>query len=569
MASKEETKLNNTQDNSFAYTSNKLTAQRKEQTYELIMQNYGKTEIARKLGVSETTIRSYILELISEGRITQDNVKKVAYKDRFSMDKTSSDYIEKRKTIVELLKQGWENSVIRGKLNISVMDLTYFITDIINSGILTSEQIKIAREIKYQESIQHVKDKTLKGYSPSEILKSDTSGLLDMEKIFYQRKKMVADGIMSREDMKQAMERRRQIKKSKQEAKRNIDAKWQKMRKEIAFKEAHNNSIKAVIAYTKQGYNTEEIANMMRCSVSHVKRLRKEYKGKNKWFSKEELREFRKQRRIRDEAERKAKKAEEERRKKEEEKVARKKQIEIKTLIKCAMQGYTLTEIANLMNTNLSHINELIETCKAEDNWFSPEVLKNFRTQRRIKEAEAKGGKTDSKKKGRKSNESSKYSKIKSLRILAKREDRKEYNGEEYVTTTAREEFMNLLVEMSKDGIIVSEEDMNLVVDTIYTYPQLAKRDCIKFLVTNAGKLGGIEATHAMTAELMSSLRHTEYYEPIVGYMSWVKKKMKLPQMQEMKAKEMDSTAIGEKLGVSSAEVLMLLDGDEVDFLDE
>ena len=45
--------------------------------------------------------------------------------------------------------------------------------------------------------------------------------------------------------------------------------------------------------------------------------------------------------------------------------------------------------------------------------------------------------------------------------------------------------------------------------------------------------------------------------------MAWVKKEMLVPKMKEMYSEGMDSTAIGERLALSSTEVLMLLDGDE------
>lgn len=750
----------------------KLSRERKERVLELANQNYSPKEIANELGISVTYANVLVNKLIDEGKL-----EKKAKENRRE---------ERLQYIAEMVKQGHSLiEIVETNPEYTYARITPILKELIASGVITREQVEenkkrasarkkgVISEVSYSEQEQFVIEKVKEGYLPSEILKSDTTGSLNLGRINYYKRVAILNGSISKEEADNAMARRREMQtkskrseitnkirplveqgysvreacriinysygymrkmitmcrkenewyseeelksfKAKREKKTEIPKvpkirkvrqqhidmreqfitlvkdgytneeirkklgccsaticryrkecieqniwfsdeelkefrrqrnqkeleadpeKWiaylknQEEQKRIEFEKAQkkresenrkrkeklqktqrarkvekslNDHLRAMVGYTTQGYTLDEIAKLMNRSIGYVIGLRKIYKEKNgKWFSRIKLAEFRKQRRKREEEERRAK--EEATRKKEENKkieendAAQIIKIEIQTLIECVMQGYNIDEISFFMGCDTAHIRELVKEYKKNNKWFSHRVLKMFKEQRELRE-KAQGESEALPASGEKTNivEEPKVvmpkqikqaikveddpekiealkrfgklnSKIKMCRKLARREDRLDYNGEEDVSTTSREEFMRLAVEISKTGQVLPESDMNLVMDTLFMYPNLANTGNIKFLITNASKLGGVEAAHKMAIELVRSLQNTRYYEKLVNYRVWLKKKMLLPQMQEMKAKGMDSTAIGEKLGVSSAEVLMLLDGDEVDFLDE
>ena len=808
----------------------KLSRERREKVYELATQNYAITEIARELGISTTTVSGFLKTFIAEGRLEEIAIRRLSNSEKSHIDKNSPEYIKKRDEVEKLLRRGYKNDAIRNTLGLLPLEMTMFYNDITDHRIFTRLEVKRAREHKHELDLQFIEDsvkngcsvseiieenpeytynrvtpmlkeliakgrisreqidengkkarnkklnkdsqmsikeqeqfvmaKVKEGYLPSEILESDETGSLTINKVLYYKRKAIIDGIISQEEADRAMAERREIikgknhenaieivkslieqgysiaeisdetdysysyllqiveeykkehgwyskeelkefKKKRQERenpsktpkkrksskrhieitgrflayvkegytyeeiakmigcstgllvtikkeciernewfseeslkefeerrkrrilesgpekmaehlrkeeeekrrnrekelkkkrarKKEIDAKWEKTQKEAKTQKTHIEELKAMIRYTMQGYTIEEIAKLMGCSKAHIDDLRHEYKSKRYWFSPESLREFKNKRKIREAKERKIAEekalAEKEKREAEERYAAQRLKIEIKTMVNCVMQGYNISEIATLMSCNIAHVRELIEEYKKEKPWFSQKSLRAFREQRVMRESGKDGtlvstssrddtGKPEEQKsrtdvkKIKKHETLKKFSKlnakIREMRKLAKREDKQEYNGEENVPTTAREQFMQLLVEMSQTGITFPESDMNLVMDTLYMYPKLANAGNIKFLITNASKLGGAEAAHKMIIELMRSLKDTRFHEPLVNYRVWMKKKILLPRMQEMKSQGMDSTAIGEKLGISSTEVLMLLDGDEVDF---
>ena len=72
--------------------------------------------------------------------------------------------------------------------------------------------------------------------------------------------------------------------------------------------------------------------------------------------------------------------------------------------------------------------------------------------------------------------------------------------------------------------------------------------------------------------DLMHSLRETDYYEKLTEYRSWMKRKRDVTKMKRDmeigKEKMMESTEVGKRLGLTSAEVLILMDDEnDPDFL--
>lgn len=69
--------------------------------------------------------------------------------------------------------------------------------------------------------------------------------------------------------------------------------------------------------------------------------------------------------------------------------------------------------------------------------------------------------------------------------------------------------------------------------------------------------------------KLTNALQDTKFYEPLVEYKRWLKKIAIRPKIQEMKKQGMNNNQIGEKLGISSAEVNIIFYNDiKPDFSD-
>ena len=71
-----------------------------------------------------------------------------------------------------------------------------------------------------------------------------------------------------------------------------------------------------------------------------------------------------------------------------------------------------------------------------------------------------------------------------------------------------------------------------------------------------------------MITELVSTLRDTKFYKPLVEYKRWIKKFNLLPQIQSMKDEGMNNSQIAERIGMSSAEVSILLNSDKNSILE-
>ena len=145
----------------------------------------------------------------------------------------------------------------------------------------------------------------------------------------------------------------------------------------------------------------------------------------------------------------------------------------------------------------------------------------------------------------------------------AKKEDKLELKGEENISTEGRIKLIEVLVALQNLDVDIYDEDIDIVLNTFYMYPEIANKDSIKFLISDAGKKGGIKSTERVILELLNTLRDTKYYEALVEYRKWVRKLNLLPEIQTMKKKGMNNTQIAENLGITSSEVSIVLNNDK------
>lgn len=235
------------------------------------------------------------------------------------------------------------------------------------------------------------------------------------------------------------------------------------------------------------------------------------------------------------------------------------------------------------MYYSTTYIRKLREKAIEDNIWFSEESIKEFRRVRQIREereakkaqeAEQKRLKEERKEakramkeaeEARKALERDRKRKIRGYiavgrkyRHQARQEDSLELDGEENVSIQGRIKFIELLEKLHNLDADISNRDIEFVINAFDMHPEIADTKSIKFLISDASKKGGIKAAERMVNMLTNTLRHTKFYMPLVEYGRWMKKYSLRPKIEELKEQGMDNTTIGQKLGLSSAEVSII-----------
>ncbi len=153
-----------------------------------------------------------------------------------------------------------------------------------------------------------------------------------------------------------------------------------------------------------------------------------------------------------------------------------------------------------------------------------------------------------------------------SLVKSAKSEDSLEYKDleeGEVVPTKARKELIDYLSTLNGIHLKIGEKATELIVNTLYLYPDMANKGILKFLILNASRAGGYESAMEMTEELLSALKETKYEKNLIFYRQWAQKQINISKIKEMKEQGLNNSQIGEKLRITSAEVVVLLNSKE------
>ena len=248
-------------------------------------------------------------------------------------------------------------------------------------------------------------------------------------------------------------------------------------------------------------------------------------------------------------------------------------------------QGYGLKEIAQMMNYSIPYMYQLKRKAIEDNIWFSEEAIEEFksirqkkeekekRTRQKREEIEQKREMAAAKKEMQKKKEMENARKrkirgyvvnYKQYKKMAKKEDRMEIYGEENVSTEGRKKFIPILVKLHALDVDIPEQDIQIVLNALDMYPELADATSIKFLISDANKKGGLKAAEKMAIRLTNTLKHTQFYKPLTEYRRWIAKRALLPKIKEFKEQGMSNTDIGERLGITSLEVLNILNESRV-----
>ncbi len=377
------------------------------------------------------------------------------------------------------MKRGWKNYNIRKELSIPPYDFDVYLGDIKRKKIMTSEEIKVAREKKRQadlqfvadsvnngltmtqirelrpefsynevtpmikeliakgvitqeqvdenrkngakktmnkgvklspeEQVEFILDKVRKGYTPAEIVQSDKTKSLTMHKVLYQKRRLIAEGIITEKEADNAMRKRQ----------------------ENELKRKHKRIAKKIREYTELGYTLVEISGFItEYNYGSLVDIKNAYAKENGWYTKEELESFallRKEReaeeaqkafeglppeekeRIIKEREVEAKRLEQEKRKRQEEIIARrqarkaethkKHQEDINVLKEHIKSGKTMEKAAELMSCSLGYIYKIRRKSVQNGTWLTQEELALIQEQKRKEQKKARRKKERERKK--------------------------------------------------------------------------------------------------------------------------------------------------------------------------
>lgn len=476
------------------------------------------------------------------------------------------------------------------KPEISYNEVTSLIKELISEGRVTQEQIEVNRrkainksinknvQMSHEEQINFIIDKLKKGYTPKEIVDSDKTNSLTMYKVLYQKRRIIAQGIISQEDADKAMEKRQNRKVSRK----------------------HNKIIKIIKEYTMQGYTIQEMAETVihDYTYEYLLKLKNDYVKENGWFTAEEIKEFIRKRKIREyevlpqeekdriEEEKKQKEREEEQIKIQKAEAEEQRKMEqIWHLRELTALGLTNDEICQRMHYSMPYILQLKRIAKQKNIWFSEKNLKFFKNRRAKQEEkeETKRQKQEQRKlekerrefentiKAMEREKSKRNRRYEELRNAASQEYKLEMNGEENVSTDGRKHFVRWLIEQYEKGEVISNEDTEIIINSFYLHTDFINKKNLRFLIGNANRSNGIIGVNKILGELTSVIEGTDYSKSWYLYKKWIKQQMIIPEIKRLREQGLSNDSIGDALEISSAEVVVYLaiEGNEVDFFGE
>lgn len=576
-------------------------------------------------------LNKMIKELKSSNIITQEQIDEnsvMGKKRTLNKDaKLSSE--EQAEFVLRKLREGYGSSEIARRDTTGTLSrekAEYHKRLLISNGAISAEEIKEAiaqrkkktTKAKHEEALAKIKEYTELGYTVAEMT-NFISEYKYLSLLNIKREYIKNHGWYSEEELNEFKARRkaREIEEARiayerlaPEEKEKIEAEKRakederrkkqeellakKQKRKEALETRHQQDTELLKKYIKSGKKLKEIAEIMGHSAVYLRQLKMESLESNTWFTEAEQNEIDREKKSRAKQVEKEKRKQKaiERAKKEKEKQKGKREL-IKSFKDYIKKGYSVREIAPMLNYSVPQLYYLRRIEEANNEWFSEEELNEFKALRKKREAleQEKSRKreqkrlererVDKKKLNRAVEEERKTTqretKIKGYKTLygkfrkmARKEDRLEMDGEENIPKEGRAKFIETLTELHSLGVSASEKDIELVLNTLYLYPELANKDNIKFLISNANKTGGIESALKITHELTRTLSNTPFYESLVQYGSWMRKKSLFPQIQELRTKGLNYDEIGERLGINSIEVSTIFNEDrEIKFSDD
>lgn len=151
------------------------------------------------------------------------------------------------------------------------------------------------------------------------------------------------------------------------------------------------------------------------------------------------------------------------------------------------------------------------------------------------------------------------------LIVNAKEEEKSDSLGRfRSAPTLSRKKLIDKFMSLYRRGIKLNEKQLKYVKNFLYWHPEAIEPKYIRFLIPATVDIMGYTAAITTANELANILEDSKYEPPLREYSKYLIKKAKITKIIEMKNSGMENSQIGEKLGLSSAEVAILSENTEV-----
>ena len=129
------------------------------------------------------------------------------------------------------------------------------------------------------------------------------------------------------------------------------------------------------------------------------------------------------------------------------------------------------------------------------------------------------------------------------------------------VSTESRVKLLEFLINLHNRNCKIPEKYITFFVDFFQEHPESVKGKYLKFIVSVTAETNGYNSAIKTTNELCSSLRDTEYHEPLMKYSLWLKKMTLVPQMKKMSMQGKGADEIAREFNMTSADVKSFISG--------
>ncbi len=235
----------------------------KNKVLQMLEKGYKSVTIRKRLGLTSYDYRVYVEDLAK-------NKKSITYEE--IQERRKLKHLQNLQFVATRIKMGDSLTIIREKLDeyIDYNGATRLANELVEIGIITNEEIEANRItaqrnsyskgkiLSTEEQVKFIREKVFLGYTPKEIVDSDETGSVSMHSALYQKRRMIAEGIISAGEAKRLMEEHKSELREEQYL-----ADW------VIIK-----------AKTKQGLKADEIAREMSRSEGYINTVKKFVEGK-------------------------------------------------------------------------------------------------------------------------------------------------------------------------------------------------------------------------------------------------------------------------------------------------
>ena len=367
--SEDEVKWNKTADDEIAEAKIDRTTEEyiknKSKVLQMLKNGYTSLTIRTRLSLTPYDYKVYLTDLVRFKSISYEEIQ----------EKRELKHLQNLQFVATRIKMGDTLSLIQKNMDeeLAVNSLRKLVNELNELGIITKEEVianartaqknsfSKGKSLSTEEQIKYIREKVFLGYTPKEIVDSDETGSISMNSTVYQKKIMIKEGVITKEEAERLMEKhRRELLEKKirfirekvflgytadeivnSDEKKSISKRFVALQKQRMIDEGiiskeeverlmqeHKRELLEeqyladwiiIKAKIRQGLDYDEIAELLKKSKKYIYTVKKFAEGKGEAISIEQIKKYKKKRKKQDEIERQkeAKKIELERQKKE------------------------------------------------------------------------------------------------------------------------------------------------------------------------------------------------------------------------------------------------------------